>query len=613
VVPPLTGHPLFPAAAPHPDFQANIWSGQNIYVPGDIRNFYDNNNDVTDNWNPYYHGTLVASIIGSRGNNALGMSGVAWDVSLLILKVIGPTGHFAGNPAQEQEAFSSSVSGAISYAGERRAAAINCSFGGNVTDETGAQIYDPAVVKAIASAQSNGGGGMLIVAGAGNAGRTNDWNGYADTPASVPFDNVISVGATTNTDQRASYSNHGIYRVDLGAPGGEDGGVLVLGLKPSWNGNSYDPANYNFSFGTSFSTPHVSGAVALVKSKYPWETGPGVRDRILMGVDHASQFATWFRTKGRLNLNRALHPRTLIRNLSTRAYVGTDDNVLIGGFVIAGNTDDASVGPPAPLRVCIRGLGPSVGVYPGLENPTIELFSSSGKSLGANDDWQIDNDAGQIISYGMQPGDEREAALIRDLVPGAYTVVVSAASGSQNGIGLVELYELSGGTSERSRLVNISTRCYVGTGNFAAIAGTIIGGTPDDPALPDRRLLMLGRGPSLPDSIANRLQDPAVELRNSGGTLLDSNDTWTDIDGPYEMFSFDPTRIWKGNALEEELVAGGFFPCPNGGGLTQPCGYSTGTQHESALWPTLRSGAYTTILTGTGGATGTGLIEFYEK
>jgi len=621
---PVNAAPLFPSVTPHPDFKDasqniwNIWSGQNINVPGEIHNFYDGNNDVTDNWNPYYHGTLVSSIIGGRGNNALGMSGIAWYVSLMILKVMGPCGNFAPgcpnpDPAVIQKAFSSSVSQAIYFASDKGAAAINCSFYGNYFDAgAGFQAYDPEVTTAIGEARNNGHGGMLIVAGAVNAGVTNDFNGIVNSPTSIPLDNVVAVGATDINDQVASYSNYGIYRVDLGAPGGSDGGNMILGLKPTFNGNSSDPANYNFAFGTSFAAPHVSGAVALVKSKYPWETYLGVRDRILMGVEHGSlhQFDTKFRTKGRLDLYRALQQRTLIRNISTRAFVGDGDHVLIGGFKIGGKTDDPTIGQPPTLRVCLRGLGPSLPVSAQkLANPKIELFGSSGKRIALNEDWQDDPaQAAALTAAGLAPVDMHEAAIIGDLNPDSYTVVVSASPGTSNGIGLVEIYELSGGASERSRLVNLSTRCFVGTGDNVAIAGTIVGGSVDNPALPDRRILMLGRGPSLTNSgIPDALQDPQIDLRNSGGGLIANNNTWTDIDGPYVLFYQSP-RIFSGNALEEKLVEGGFFSCVT----TDPCVYAAGITNESALWPTLRSGSYTATLSGVSGTTGVGLIEFYE-
>lgn len=346
----------------HPDFAPNLWSGPNY-------NFHGYNQNVTDNFG---HGSHVASIIGARGDNELYMTGVAWNVSLMILKVMGADGTFSHNPMDpeaERDAFSSSVSGAISYASDYQATAINLSLIGSYFEGPPSApmfMYDPAVEAAIDGARS--GQGTLVVAGAGNGQSNNDHNRYRLSPTSIPFDNVISVGATDINDQRWPFGNIGRYRVDLGAPGGSDA-ARVLGLKQTFNSNSFDPNNYAFGTGTSLATPHVTGAAALVKSKYPWENYFGIRDRILMGVDHvlnadgSLRFEGIFRTKGRLNVYNALQTRSMFRNLSTRARVEDGDRVMIAGFVIGGSSSGSA------LKVGIRGLGPSLQSY-GPQCPT---------------------------------------------------------------------------------------------------------------------------------------------------------------------------------------------------------------------------------------------------
>jgi subtilisin family serine protease len=668
---PVDGPPAFPSAAPHPDFAENLWDGQNNIPAGEIHNFYGNDNRVVDGFG---HGTHVASIIGARGNNSRYMTGVAWDVSLMILKVIGPEGHFspvAHSPEEgeeaERDAFSSSVSGAISYASAKGATAINLSVIGTYFEEDAlgnnrTYMYDLAIADAIAEARDHQ-GGMLVVAAAGNGQSDNDYNTYRFSPTSIPSDNVISVGATDRDDERPFYSNYGRYRVDLGAPGGlppvcstpSTFSTAVLGLWRIFNTNGSvgeggggggdgggDPppaashtgcfglsGNYAFTAGTSMAAPHVSGAVALVKSEYEWENYHGIRDRILMAVDHvpvsstdsSPRFEGIFRTKGRLNAFKALHKRTLIRNISTRARVEEGDRVLIGGFVIGGSTTGES------LKVAFRGLGPSVGVNAQkLADPAIELYDSSGASRGSNNDWATDPFAAELVGpgYNLQPQFSNEAAMVRTLPPGAYTVVVRASPGTPYGIGLVEIYELSGAMSEKSRLLNLSTRCIVGTDDEAAIAGMIVGEfTPNNepingPEIPDRRVLMRGKGPTLPSSITGRLQDPQLDLRDVGGALLDSNDSWTTIDGPLQLRGNG--TIERGDALEEELVEANWFSCIDEPVYPEPChhpgasqrNYTAETVRESALWPTLRPGAYTTVLRGAGGSTGIGLIEFFE-
>jgi hypothetical protein len=282
---------------------------------------------------------------------------------------------------------------------------------------------------------------------------------------------------------------------------------------------------------------------------------------------------------------------------------------MIGGFVISNSVATAD-STPAPLRVAFRGLGPSVGVgVQRLEDPTIELYDSSGTSIGHNDDWAGDMSAAEIIASGLAPADSREAAMIRTLSPGAYTLVVRPKSGSASGVGLMEIYELSNATNEERRLINLSTRCLVGTGDNVPVAGMIIGErTPDghavnDESVPDRRMLVMGRGPSLgvaPYNLADALPDPQLELAQvddsnspTGTTIIGTNDNWKTIDDD------SPTTIpvEQRVALEEELQAASYAPS---------------NVLESILWPTLRPGAYTTVLSGSSNTTGVGIIELYE-
>ena len=125
-----------------------------------------------------------------------------------------------------------------------------------------------------------------------------------------------------------------------------------------------------------------------------------------------------------------------LANISTRAFVQTGDNVLIGGFILGGS--DAR-------NVVVRGIGPSlirIGLTNALTDPTLELRDSDGTLLLANDNWK-DNDAQahQIKILGLGPRDNRESALIATLQPGRYTAIVAGKNGGV-GIGLVEIYNI---------------------------------------------------------------------------------------------------------------------------------------------------------------------------
>jgi hypothetical protein len=132
----------------------------------------------------------------------------------------------------------------------------------------------------------------------------------------------------------------------------------------------------------------------------------------------------------------------VVGNISTRSFVQTGDNVIIGGVIIqAGNK-----------KIMVRGIGPSlsaVGISNPLPDPTLELRDSSGTLLASNNDWQTTVIGGIIIASqvtdiqnsGIAPTNPKESAVIVTLAPGAYTAIVRGVNGT-TGVGLVEIYGL---------------------------------------------------------------------------------------------------------------------------------------------------------------------------
>ena len=154
------------------------------------------------------HGTHVAGIIGARGNNDRGISGLCWKVKIVNVRILDAEGR--GYVAQQ-------IAG-IEYALRAGAKVINCSFGG---PDSSAVMRD-----AIAVARKQG---ALIVAAAGNDGVNTDKTPFY--PAAYPDSNVLSVAATDDRDKLASFSNYGAKTVDLAAPGDAVGSTyLGLGL-----------------------------------------------------------------------------------------------------------------------------------------------------------------------------------------------------------------------------------------------------------------------------------------------------------------------------------------------------------------------------------------------
>lgn len=127
-----------------------------------------------------------------------------------------------------------------------------------------------------------------------------------------------------------------------------------------------------------------------------------------------------------------------LANISTRGSVLTQDNVMIGGFILGGTNTQ-------PARVVIRAIGPSFGssgVSNPLSNPTLELFNGDGLSVGFNDDCQDDAaQAAELQSLSIAPTNAAESAIVATLPPGPYTAVVEGESNS-TGVGLIEVYDV---------------------------------------------------------------------------------------------------------------------------------------------------------------------------
>jgi cytochrome c peroxidase len=126
-----------------------------------------------------------------------------------------------------------------------------------------------------------------------------------------------------------------------------------------------------------------------------------------------------------------------LANISTRGFVGAQNNVMIGGFIFGGDNGNT--------RVAIRGLGPSLAQF-GLGNlladPTLELHDSNGATLIANDNWSDDPAAAALLSAsGLAPSSANESAIFTTLAPGQFTAILAGKNGS-TGLGVVEVYNL---------------------------------------------------------------------------------------------------------------------------------------------------------------------------
>jgi hypothetical protein len=121
-------------------------------------------------------------------------------------------------------------------------------------------------------------------------------------------------------------------------------------------------------------------------------------------------------------------------NVSTRGYVQTGDNVVIGGLIIQENS---------PAKVIVRAIGPSLtqaGIANPLQDPTLELRDGNGALIISNDNWK-DSQQAEIQATGLAPSNNAESAILATLSPGAYTVIVKGKN-ETSGVALVETYQL---------------------------------------------------------------------------------------------------------------------------------------------------------------------------
>ncbi len=268
----------------HPDLKDNMWINQdeiegngidddnNGYVD-DVRgwNFENETNDPAD-W--YGHGTHCAGTIGAVGNNSVGVAGVNWRVSIMPLMIIGN---------QDKPTFCLDAAEGIKYAVDNGAHIMSCSW-------WTIQHYSETLEDAVVYADQQG---VILVAAAGNDNRDDDDPNYHHWPSEWPYDNIIAVAATNHNDGRAYFSNWGLTTVDVGAPGMDI-------LSTSMGGG------YELGSGTSMATPHVAGAVALIKSIRPELSVAEIRNFLFTTIDPIPDLQGLTVTGGRINVHKML-------------------------------------------------------------------------------------------------------------------------------------------------------------------------------------------------------------------------------------------------------------------------------------------------------------------
>jgi subtilisin family serine protease len=282
----------------HPDLRDNIWTNAaeangapgadddgNGYID-DVNGWDFDHNDRTvfDNQEGDDHATHVAGTVGARGNNAVGVTGVNWEVSLMSLKVLGPEGGTVSNIIE-----------GYNYALQMRQRGVNLRV---LNNSYGGPGKSQAALDAI---QQLNAAGILFVVAAGNGGGDNigdDNFVFPDFPASYDVPNVLAVASTNSFDGLVSSSNFGARLVSMAAPG-----QSILSTVPTF----VNPSGYEYFGGTSMASPHVAGAAALILAAKPSITMSELRGVLAYTGDRISPALDGRTTTGRrLNVGKAL-------------------------------------------------------------------------------------------------------------------------------------------------------------------------------------------------------------------------------------------------------------------------------------------------------------------
>ena len=250
----------------HEDLSGNMWVS-----PTDGSHGFDAYDDDNDPMDTGGHGTHCAGTIGGTGNNAKGLTGVAWDVQLMGVRFLGPNGGTTSDAIR-----------VVNFARLNGANIISASWGGGG--------FSQSLFNAISAC---GDAGIPFVAAAGNDSLNND--SCPHYPSSYNLANIVAVASTTQKDVLSYFSCYGRTSVDIAAPGS--------GIWSSYIGSN---ASYTFLNGTSMATPHVSGALALAMAQFPSEDMTTIIARLYESVDKIPALAGKVSTGGRLNLARLL-------------------------------------------------------------------------------------------------------------------------------------------------------------------------------------------------------------------------------------------------------------------------------------------------------------------
>jgi len=241
------------------------------------------------------HGTHCAGNVAARGDNGIGISGVAPNVKIMPLRFISDKGQ--GTTADAIKA--------IRYAVDNGAKVLSNSWGSEGEDPADGAA-NQALRDAIQYAMDKG---VLFIAAAGNGhqgvGYSNDTDPQPSYPATYTHENIISVAAIDVNDNFGSFSNWGVKTVHIAAPGVK---VFSTTVGSEYSDVVIDKYGFHATWdGTSMATPHVAGAAALYWSAHPEKTWRDVKTAILGSAKKISAAQGKLVTEGKLDVNALMH------------------------------------------------------------------------------------------------------------------------------------------------------------------------------------------------------------------------------------------------------------------------------------------------------------------
>ena len=327
----------------HPDLDPNILSTGYDFV--------DMDSDPTEPLLPTasFHGSHVAGTIAAIGNNNMGIAGVAWNVKIMPVRVLGPLGG-TDTAIINGMLYAAGLPNSSGQVPPQRANLINMSLGGQGTCPSTYQDVINQIVNA----------GVSIVVSAGNEFQNGN---PVMSPASCQ--GVIAVGAVDAFGKKASYSESQPY-VFVAAPGGEMLHSIHEGILSTWPVADASQTYYKFKQGTSMAAPHVSGVIALILSVNPSLTPTDIMNILASTANHESLI-----------------------------YSSFPNNDIGYGIIDAGKAVASAAGVPIP-SVPVPYPWPSLknfGQISSIQQDTVYILNKGGDTLNITD----------IIPYVVKP------------------------------------------------------------------------------------------------------------------------------------------------------------------------------------------------------------------